>query len=676
MPSYDPNPFAYLERRATRTGGSGGALPAPGKPYIGQVATRTFFPDHLAAVNSTMMRSPHVARQALTAFQVAWPGWYWAAQDDGSIQPTPVLTVKFTVEYNGAIVGTGSFTGAASGTIAANANLLSDVVVPSVTILPDTVFFIRAYITGTSVPYSDASGTGPGSVWVAGGEGYNAGNGVADETAATGALASVSSTTSGLYPSAIVDSTTAASWLLIGNSRERGTYDTPNSNGDSGEIARSIGPYYAYINGGIPTNQAYWIARFRFQWAYYLQFVTHVAVNGPINDTRTVRGNYQAPQVLADLTNIGVICAGKTIVASTSPPAATGVTTPDTNDAARVATNAGIMAVPSPYVAGSNIAQLVGFDPTNNGLWANQSYTSDQVHESVAGYGFIATQGIFPAQTYAGIAPIAVPWSPYALFPTSNPTASGNGNGFWLDANDPTCFGRANFWQFKNSDAGVVQTTPALQPVLTANAINSKSTYKFNGTTQITVGGATMRRGFNAAPGALFAAMITAPTVTGTLQVISYISTGTSATSTRVALAVAATTGFPRFILRRLDADSANTLDGATPLVAGSPYFIVGYADVADSGTMTIRLNGSQDATQAISGTVGNFSNTNALGASIGARSDSSLFFGGGNAECFGIPGQFDILAIYKLEGQMMWKYGLQALLPASHPYKLAPPAN
>lgn len=66
---------------------------------------------------------------------------------------------------------------------------------------------------------------------------------------------------SGFGPAAIVGPTTAPSFYIWGDSREEGIADFyNNSSTNIGQSARSIGPYFAYVNGGITSLQgANWI---------------------------------------------------------------------------------------------------------------------------------------------------------------------------------------------------------------------------------------------------------------------------------------------------------------------------------------------------------------------------------------------------------------------------------
>lgn len=124
---------------------------------------------------------------------------------------------------------------------------------------------------------------------------------------------------------------------------------------------------------------------------------------------------------------------------------------------------------------------------------------------------------------------------------------------------------------------------------------------------------------------------------------------------------------------QRLDADPSTTLRAvsASPLSYEMRFMVADYA----GGSVAIHINGALSATGALSGTVGNTSNTSAsLPLGIGAYNTGAA------------PADVDLATIVvgsigltqqdidRLFGWAAHKYGLTASLPAGHPYKSAAP--
>src|ERR1017187_6734104 len=73
--------------------GSGGAT-----VYTGQVATRTFVPQFIDTTNKQFnSRSFHIARDTITALQIAVPNWYVGSGTETSIAQTATITAS--IEY-------------------------------------------------------------------------------------------------------------------------------------------------------------------------------------------------------------------------------------------------------------------------------------------------------------------------------------------------------------------------------------------------------------------------------------------------------------------------------------------------------------------------------------------------------------------------------------------------
>lgn len=143
--------------------------------------------------------------------------------------------------------------------------------------------------------------------------------------------------------------------------------------------------------------------------------------------------------------------------------------------------------------------------------------------------------------------------------------------------------------------------------------------------------------------------------------------------TTRLALEGGRTSTLPGASGRRLDADSNQAIAGSTTITTGWALQAAEF-DWANA-TLNLYINGAMDATTSSFQTAGNTSDTAPSGILLGAFNSSGMteFFDGSLAEIIVIPAVDDDLR-QRIEGYMLWKWGLESLLPAGHPYKSAPP--
>lgn len=134
----------------------------------------------------------------------------------------------------------------------------------------------------------------------------------------------------------------------------------------------------------------------------------------------------------------------------------------------------------------------------------------------------------------------------------------------------------------------------------------------------------------------------------------------------------------PTMNIRRLDADSSAALSSADGLVGNwmLRFDQMNYA----SGAADIFLNGVNTASSASLTTSGNTTNT---------ASSTPAIIGAFTASITSNPADMDLALLIvgagslpstderqKLEGWAAWQLGLEANLPAAHPYKSSPPAT
>lgn len=215
-------------------------------PYTGLVATRTSVNNSTVAAGPTWMmnRTRHVARQALAAnsLQVVWQNYFVSASNVETGFGS--ATFKASIEYpSGTIAGTCTFQGVTQPTVAALADAIADSC-PHAAIPNGAAFWVRMlYVNTTGVIFISA----PFSSTL---EGNNFGSGTPTDQVASGTVAAASNLM--FAPAAIIGTTVNPSVCLVGDSRVVGVNDLTTDNTlDVGELARWIGPNYAYANLGV-----------------------------------------------------------------------------------------------------------------------------------------------------------------------------------------------------------------------------------------------------------------------------------------------------------------------------------------------------------------------------------------------------------------------------------------
>ena len=106
-------------------------------------------------------------------------------------------------------------------------------------------------------------------------------------------------------------------------------------------------------------------------------------------------------------------------------------------------------------------------------------------------------------------------------------------------------------------------------------------------------------------------------------------------------------------------------------LTVGAPVVFGGlYTKSGDAYTEW--SNGTQSYLNAAEGAAANYGD-NATTINLGSRPDSGGYYSGVTGEMV-LAGALATADRQKLEGYMAWRWGLQGLLPAGHPYKAGPP--
>lgn len=249
----------------------------------------------------------------------------------------------------------------------------------------------------------------------------------------------------------------------------------------------------------------------------------------------------------------------------------------------------------------------------------------------------------------------------------------------WLDAEDSASItlNGSNVSQWKDKSGGnrhFAQGSGADQPLYSVTGFNGKPAIENVSNDYLASSPNNLGRNV----GGLTCAIVGSHPLGATFNPSTYdffISSGVS--NTRFLMTPSVGSNFYAIGGRRLDTDTYGTVSSSTDALAnrGNPWIRIGQRAYSD-GVANHWTNGIQDVTNAVFGTqgAGNTSDTNS--------NVSSVFFQGTNGTPPGTK-MAEVIVTHstmtnqdrqRLEGYLAWKWGVEANLPASHPYKLFPP--
>lgn len=374
-----------------------------GVPYLGQVATRCYLPDAVSLINKQIMaRMRHRARDLIVNPVLVFPNWYLAdftGNTFGKELAVPgTATITAAIEYPVGNFTQVKFGGSTSSTVASGGMLTSD---PCPITIPDgEFFFVRTFYTNASgVPshgYFNISTSYDGFhsealTYAALGLSDQTMGGTVIDSGSTGG----GSINGGGYtygPCAILSQTTKPSFLLIGDSRCEGQYDSYNGDatGNVGEIARSVGQAYAYINCGRGNGSAAQMVATHTNRVLLAAYVSHVISEFGGAD---LRAGASAATVLGNLQTIWGYFTGKFVYQSTITPFTTSTDswattvnqTQATGSGPRITLNDAVRGLTSGIAACLEVADQAE-SARNSGLWKAPGYTADGIHATQLGY--------------------------------------------------------------------------------------------------------------------------------------------------------------------------------------------------------------------------------------------------------------------------------------------------
>jgi hypothetical protein len=245
-----------------------------------------------------------------------------------------------------------------------------------------------------------------------------------------------------------------------------------------------------------------------------------------------------------------------------------------------------------------------------------------------------------------------------------------NGLQFWFDASDPTTQTYSGTqvlsWKDKTGNGYNASGTLGTVPTLNSGALNSLNTLTFNGTNQ----SYTIANNFDIGNNNHIFAVVVNIAVQGAANARAIIAKGTAPSPSFNIFAFYNSVGLPgqgQYTYYPVNNTFSSFLNGFTGLTSG--WNIIVYT--VSQGFQSLYGNGTLAATNTTSiieiyssGIV--YLGRNYLGGTTYYNSDM--------AELLMIFDNPNTFKRQQVEGYLAWKWGLQANLPASHPFKNAPP--
>ena len=381
-------------------------------PYLGQVSASSLPNNISTGFKSGNGQIPRVAASRITQPRLAFANWYqnstvheagtggtatFSASIQYPISATPATGTWQAITWGGAATVT-----AADGATTA----LSDPLTLTTPIPAGAAYLIRWHVEATAqIAFYNFTGLNtfiPNQLCEA-----NATAGaLADKT--SGGTIAAGTSANNVFPVLIVDTTTRPSFYMgPTDSRVFGLQDLMDASGHIGELARSIGGQYGYINAGCPSETLQgWLLGYTRRSAL-AQYCSHVIGQNGINDNAAGR---TAAQVAADITTATAVFTGmgKTVQWTTLPPiststdgwATTANQTVSNFNAARTALNDILRSGQIAGLSGTiDIASVVE-SGLNSGLWTPLA-TNDGIHENYLGNQLIKRSRVVASATAA-----------------------------------------------------------------------------------------------------------------------------------------------------------------------------------------------------------------------------------------------------------------------------------
>jgi hypothetical protein len=228
------------------------------------------------------------------------------------------------------------------------------------------------------------------------------------------------------------------------------------------------------------------------------------------------------------------------------------------------------------------------------------------------------------------------------------------GLSLWLDADDASTItlngSTVSQWNDKSGNArNASQATAANQPTRTLNGLGGRTVLTFDGVNDFLNATLTLTN---------FSVGIVGTLTVNTAIIYYPLGFGTPLSGGSNGVSVGGTNFTQRAAL-----NGATSLLTNETVTLNSPYLITAHAQ---TGNRLISFNGQTPATD---------TNSQSISAvRIGQRSDNFWPYAGPIGEIVITNTALSTTDRQRLEGYLAWKWGLEASLPADHPYKNSPP--
>ena len=232
--------------------------------------------------------------------------------------------------------------------------------------------------------------------------------------------------------------------------------------------------------------------------------------------------------------------------------------------------------------------------------------------------------------------------------------------------------GKCSNWNDDSASAAAwTQVTSSLRPTINASGLNGLKTLTFNGTSQWMSNSVAVNMTKNKTAFTLF--VLCKPTPKNGYSRLCTFSIGMASDSS---IRCGLTTGTPSSLhayQRRLDSDSSKTASASYTGTAA--WQLLSSEHDWTNQTVGFRQNGGTIVSTATAQGSGATSNTASTRVEMGGTPDLGTQFTGMDiAEVIALPYIPSTDDRQRIEGYLLWRGGLQALLPSDHPYKGGPP--
>jgi hypothetical protein len=374
-------------------------------PYLGPVATgRARLPTTSGGTNKQCMsRTFHYARDNITALKLVLGNWIADTSNayggaGGEVGTGAAATYTASIEYPEAVFTQVTLAGSPTMAVPDKTQIVTDFA--SVTIPRGAKFWVRMWANfpgALGIPYCGVT-----PKYLAGGDAFGFGTTRADQT--MGGTVTDTNTSIAFGPLAILGMTTRPSFWIGIDSRCFGQGDTADVTGDTGELGRSLGGDYGYINCGVPSMQVSNLVNATKcpNMQALMAYGSHGISQGGINDLN-FGGVSPANLAIAAASLATIWGTSRPLYLATLAPTSSGTFTSDAGQTAGAA--AANIGTYNNNLRGGGIVGISGVIDISDVLssardsskWTSLSgiaHTGDGLHANTRGYRLVHSSGV------------------------------------------------------------------------------------------------------------------------------------------------------------------------------------------------------------------------------------------------------------------------------------------